>query len=96
MYFAPMVVSMLVVMVLPDPFRMGNRRIPRRTNSWVTPKFWTRGQKRKKQYQRWRTGETHMRDNPEGGELDFAEDVRRRYKTNGGTVPASLLSGRPK
>jgi len=48
------------------------------TSVWPRPKVWTRGQKWKKQCQRWRAGEAQMRDNPEGSELDFAEGVRKR------------------
>jgi len=32
--------------------------------------------------QRWHTGEAQMWNNPEEGELDLAEDVRRRCKKN--------------
>jgi len=44
------------------------------------PKVWTSGQKWKKQCQRWRAEEARIRDNPEGGESDLAEGVRRRCK----------------
>jgi len=60
-----------LVVVLPDP-----------SKEWVPrPKVWARGQKWTK-CQRCRAGEAQMQDNPEGGELDPAEDVRRRCKKN--------------
>jgi len=53
------------------------------------PKIWTRGQKWNKYstvIQRRRLEEAQIRNNPEGGELDSAEGVRRRYKKNQGQL----------
>jgi len=50
------------MVVLPDPL----------PNSVAIPKVWTRDQKWKS-----RAREAQMRNNPEGGELDLANDVRR-------------------
>jgi len=58
----------VVVVVLPDPFRgMGAWRNSTETQQSGL-KAWTRGQKWKKYCQRWRAGEAQMRDNPEGGD----------------------------
>jgi len=59
------------------------------------------------QRQKWRAREAQMRDNPKGGELNLAENVRRRcrknsYGTNvslpqrGGLVHAHFTRGGPK
>jgi len=67
--------------VLSDPFR-GIGELRRDPTVEPRPKVWTIGQIWKKLYQRYRAGEAHMRNNPEGGELDPVDDVRRRCKEN--------------
>jgi len=51
------------------------------------PKVWIRGKKMEVVPKR-RAGEAQMQGNPEGGELDPAECVRRRCKKNSSVHPA--------
>jgi len=75
----------------------GSGGIPRRRslNLAIRPKVWTRSQRCKKQYQKWRAREAHMRKNTEGGELlDPAVDDSRRFKKNSLSIYPEEIKGR--
>jgi len=56
----------------------GRGGISRRPNGQSHPKVWTRSKWKK--CQKWHAGEVQVRDNPEGGELDPADNVHNRCK----------------
>jgi len=68
----------------PTPSEGWERRgIPRRLNSRAaTQDLEQRSKMEEVVYQRWLVGEAQIRDNPEGGELDPADDVCRCCKKN--------------